>query len=119
MKCSSFNPQPVVRKLTSCAKALARVPLLVIALLLSNSSATAVNAAPAKKSINERVELVRNTIRRKASNDQAPANSLSYSETRLAQWGNWGNWGNWLNWNNWNNWNNWRNWGNWGNWPNV
>jgi hypothetical protein len=118
MKRSSFNRQNILQKVRSCAKALARVPVLFTALVLSSFFAPPANAAPAKKSINERVELVRETLKRKAS-ALAPANNPSYSERLLSQWGNWGNWGNWNNWNNWLNWNNWANWGNWGNWRNY
>jgi hypothetical protein len=119
MKYSLFEPQEILKKVKVCVKAVARVPLLVIALLLSSFFAPATNAAPAKKSINERVGLVRDTLKRNASQAQTPSNNLSYSERLLSQWGNWGNWGNWNNWVNWNNWNNWRNWGNWGNWGNF
>ena len=119
MKRSSFFQREIWRKLKSCAKSLARVPVLVTALLLPSFPGSIANAAPLKKSINERVELVRDALKRKASDPQLPANNLSYSERALAQWNNWGNWGNWNNWLNWNNWNNWRNWGNWGNWPNI
>ena len=119
MKHTATKQHAILQKLKLCAKALARVPVLASALLLANSSAPAANVAQTKKSINERVELVRDTLKRKAMNDQSPANNLSYSERALAQWNNWGNWGNWNNWANWANWNNWKNWGNWGNWGNV
>ena len=116
---TSTRPAGVFKKLESCAKALARVPLLVAALLLPHSAVSAANVAQTDKSINERVELVRSTFKRKVANKQAATQDFSYSERTLTQWGNWGNWGNWNNWINWNNWNNWRNWGNWGNWPNI
>src|SRR5689334_11017486 len=116
---SSFLKREISNKLKSCMKALARKPMLVAALLLSGFLAPSANSAPARKSLNERVELVRATIKQKGSMDQAPAKNLSYSERLFSQWGNWGNWGNWNNWLNWNNWNNWRNWGNWGNWGNI
>lgn len=119
MTYSSFSEREILKKLRSWLKTLARVPVLLTALLLSSFLAPAANAAPAKRSINERVELIRDTLKRKASQDQTPTTNLSYSEKLLSQWGNWGNWGNWNNWLNWNNWNNWRNWGNWGNWGNV
>jgi len=119
MNYSSFSKREFSNKVKSCMKALARVPMLLAALLLSGFLAPSVNAAPAKKSISDRVELVRDTLKRKASIDQAQTKTLSYSERLLSQWGNWGNWGNWNNWLNWNNWNNWRNWGNWGNWGNI
>lgn len=109
----------ILRRLQSGAKALARIPVLVAALLLSNSVAPAADVTQTKKSINERVELVRDTLKLKVSNHQQKTDDLSYSETALTQWGNWPNWGNWNNWFNWNNWNNWRNWGNWGNWGNF
>jgi hypothetical protein len=115
MKYSPLSKPEISNKIKSCMNALARVPMLLAALLLSGFLAPSANAAPARKPINERVELVRDTLKRKTSIDQAPAKNLSYSEKLFSQWGNWGNWGNWLNWNNWNNWNNWRNWGNWGN----
>lgn len=115
MNYSSFSKQHILNKVKSSVRALARVPMLLAALLLSGFLAPSVNAAPAKKSINERVELVRDTLKRKTSVDQVHVKNLSYSEKLFSQWGNWRNWVNWNNWLNWNNWNNWKNWGNWGN----
>jgi len=119
MRTSSTNRAAILKKLRAYAKRFARVPVLATALLLSNSTTPAAEAAQPQKSINERVELIRSTLKRKVTTQQTSANNLSYSERTLTQWGNWGNWGNWNNWINWNNWNNWRNWGNWGNWGNV
>jgi hypothetical protein len=111
-----------MKDLKSLLKDLTRATVLATTLLFSNSPAQAAsNPLPSKRSIRERVELVRETLKRKAANGSISGSNLSFSERALAQWGNWGNWGNWSNWNNWlnwNNWNNWRNWGNWGNWGN-
>jgi len=115
MKRTSLTHEAIWKKLKSLTKALTRVPVLITALLLSSFSAPAASGAPEKKSINERVELVRDTLKRKATNGQIPTSSLSNSESTQVPWGNWGNWGNWANWGNWNNWNNWGNWGNWRN----
>lgn len=119
MNYSSFSKREILNKVYAGVKTLARVPMLVAALLLSVFITPSVNAAPTQKSISKRVELVRDTLKRKSSMDPAHTKNLSYSERRFAQWGNWGNWGNWNNWINWNNWNNWRNWNNWGNWGNL
>jgi hypothetical protein len=109
-----------VKKLKASIKALTRATVLASTLLFSTSPVLAASNSPAcKKTIRERVEIVRETLKQKVANDQGPQTRLSFSEKALAQWGNWGNWGNWNNWLNWNNWNNWRNWGNWGNWGNV
>lgn len=116
---TSTRSSALLNTLKSCAKTLLRVPLLVSALLLSNSAASAANVLQTQKSINERVETVRNSLMQKVTNHEGATNKLSYAARTLAQWVNWGNWGNWNNWINWNNWNNWRNWGNWGNWGNV
>ncbi|HEY2971776.1 MAG TPA: hypothetical protein VGJ48_04630 [Pyrinomonadaceae bacterium] len=120
MKSTSSEKRTMVKKLKSSLKALTRATVLGIALLLSSSPAQAAsNPPPGKRSIRERVELVRETLKQRVAKEQIPGSQLSFSERALAQWGNWGNWGNWNNWVNWNNWNNWRNWGNWGNWGNV
>jgi hypothetical protein len=116
---SSTTRSSLLNAVQSCAKVLTRVPVLIAALFLSHSAVSAANVAQTPKSINERVEMVRNDLKRKVTTNQGAANNLSYSERTLTQWNNWGNWGNWNNWVNWNNWNNWRNWGNWGNWGNV
>src|SRR6266498_810481 len=116
MKRTSNEKRAMVKKLRSSLKALTRAAILTATLLLPNISAQPANIQEAnKRSIRERVDLVRETLKQKVA-EQATGNKLSFSERALGQWGNWGNWGNWNNWVNWNNWNNWRNWGNWGNW---
>lgn len=118
VKISRLKPA-ILKRLQSCVKTVARVQVLVAALLLSSAVTPAADITQTKKSINERVQLVRETVKRRTTNAQLQSNDSSYSERTLTQWGNWGNWGNWNNWVNWNNWNNWRNWGNWGNWGNF
>jgi hypothetical protein len=95
---------------------LTRAAILTCTLLLPGFPAKAAGVPPSARSIRERVDLVRQTLKQRVANDQTSGRNLSFSERALAQWGNWGNW---RNWGNWNNWNNWRNWGNWGNWGNV
>ena len=110
----------MMKKLKLSLQALTRATLLMCALLLPNFSAqSATVPPPSKRSIRDRVDVVRETLKSKVAKDQTTGTKLSFSESALAQWGNWGNWGNWNNWVNWNNWNNWRNWGKWGNWGNV
>ena len=117
---STSDEKRVMKKLKLSLKALTRATLLTCALLLPNFSAQAATVPPAsKRSIRDRVDVVRETLKYKVAKDQTTETKLSFAESALAQWGNWGNWGNWNNWVNWNNWNNWRNWGNWGNWGNV
>ena len=118
-----MNPNPgekniTMKNLKSSFKALIKAAVLASTLLVSSVLARPASVPPASKSIRERVELVRETLKQKVANTQAPGSKLSFSERALFQWGDWGNWGNWNNWVNWNNWNNWRNWGNWGNWGN-
>jgi hypothetical protein len=114
---SSDEKRTKVKKPKSPFRALTRATVLASTLLLSGSPTQAASNHPiSEKSIRERVELVRETLKQKVANDQIPGSKLSFSEKALAQWGNWGNW---RNWGNWSNWNNWRNWGNWGNWGNV
>lgn len=115
MKTPSDEKRTTIKKLTSSLKALMSALVLAGALLFPVSSAHAASNPPSKKSIRDRVGLVRETLKQKAVNDQIPGTRLTFAERALAQWGNWGNWGNWANWNNWNNWRNWGNWGNWGN----
>jgi len=107
-------------RIKSSLTALTRAAVLTTTLLFSSPSAQAgsITVTP-KKSIRERVELVRQTLKQKVD-EKTARSQLSFSERSLTQqWNNWGNWGNWNNWLNWNNWNNWRNWGNWGNWGNF
>jgi hypothetical protein len=120
MKITPDETRTIVRRLKSSLKALTRTTVLTAALLLPNSSVQSASLNPVKdRSLRDRVDLVRKTLRQKVAKEQSSESKLSFSESALAQWGNWGNWGNWNNWINWNNWNNWRNWGNWGNWGNV
>lgn len=120
MKRTSLEMSALMESIKSPIKALMRVTVLATVLVFSSSPAPAAGVPqPTKKSIRQRVELVRETFRQKVANDQIPIGGLSFSERALAQWGNWGNWGNWNNWVNWNNWNNWRNWANWANWGNI
>jgi len=120
MKSISHEKRTIVKRLKSSFKALTRVTVLTCTLLFPNFSAQSASIPPAsKRSIRERVDVVRETLKQKVAKEQPLGSKLSFSEAALAQWGNWGNWGNWNNWLNWNNWNNWRNWGNWGNWGNV
>lgn len=108
-------------RLRSWLQALTRAAVLTTTLLFSSPSAQATGApVTPKKSIRERVELVRHTLKQKVADEKITGSQLSFSERSLTQqWNKWGNWGNWNNWVNWNNWNNWRNWGNWGNWGNF
>lgn len=93
--------------------------VLIATLLISTFSVgKASEVKRGHKSIEERVETIREELLKKLDDKEQPK-KLSYAERELAQWGNWGNWGNWLNWNDWRNWNNWNNWGNWGNWRNY
>ncbi|HWS88696.1 MAG TPA: hypothetical protein VN282_17110 [Pyrinomonadaceae bacterium] len=102
-------------------KALARTAILAGGLLISpHLAARPAEAEIAKdKPIKDRVEAIREALKKKLADGASPDSELSYSEIEVAQWGNWGNWGNWNNWLNWNNWNNWVNWNNWGNWRNI
>lgn len=115
MKTTSDENQTTIKKLKLSLKALTSALVLAVALLLPVSPSQGASNPPSKKSIRDRVGLVRETLKQKAVNDQIPGTKLTFAERALAQWGNWGNWGNWANWNNWNNWRNWGNWGNWGN----
>jgi hypothetical protein len=102
--------------LKSYSKALTRALVLTCTLLLPSFSVQSARAAvPERKSVRERAELVRATLKQKVASGQMQEGDVSFAERSLAQWGNWGNWNNWLNWNNWNNWRNWANWGNWAN----
>lgn len=111
----SHEKKLTVKKVRSSWKTLVRTLVLTCALLLPPSPTQAANPLPEKRSIRDRVELVRETLKLRLAKDQAAESKLSFSARALAQWGNWGNWRNWGNWNNWNNWKNWGNWGNWGN----
>jgi hypothetical protein len=105
-----------VKNFKSTLKALSRITVLTCTLLFSSFSAQPATITPvSKKSIRDRVELVRDMLKQRVANEQTAQGKLPYSLRELAQWGNWGNWANWANWNNWNNWRNWGNWGNWGN----
>ncbi|MDQ3802660.1 MAG: hypothetical protein M3416_02235 [Acidobacteriota bacterium] len=99
----------------SSVRALARTALLAGGLLVPTPSAARPldEVHSEDKSIEQRVKIVGEALKKKLSVEENYDEKLSYSEVELAQWGNWGNWGNW------NNWNNWRNWGNWGNWRNY
>ena len=120
MKITSDEKITKVGRLKSSLKALTRASVLTATLLLSNSPAQPATLHPAReRSLRDRVDLVRETLKQKVAKEQSSGSKLSFSERTLAQWGNWGNWGNWNNWVNWNDWNNWRNWANWGNWGNV
>jgi rSAM-associated Gly-rich repeat protein len=64
---------------------------------------------PEEKTIQERVEDIREKLREQAAPDQVdPSGQSPQPDQRLSQW--------WRNWPNWNDWANWGNWGNWGNW---
>lgn len=120
MKTPSDEKRTISKKLKSSFQAVARATVIAGTLLVSTSPVhPATNPDASKKSIRERVGVVRETLKQKVAADQNPVSKLSFSERAMAQWGNWGNWGNWNNWVNWNNWNNWKNWGNWGNWGNF
>src|SRR6185436_2676197 len=120
MKIMSDEKKTIVKKLKSSLQALTMASVLTAALLFPNSTAQPASLHPAgDRSLRDRVDLVRETLKRKVAQEQPPGSTLSFSERALAQWGNWGNWGNWNNWVNWNNLNNWRNWANWANWGNV
>jgi hypothetical protein len=120
MKIMSDEKKTIGKKLKSSLQALTMASVLTATLLFPNSTAQPASLHPARdRSLRDRVDLVRETLKRKVAQEQPPGSTLSFSERALAQWGNWGNWGNWNNWVNWNNWNNWRNWANWANWGNV
>jgi hypothetical protein len=120
MMSTSEKGSAIVKNLKLTLKTLSRAMVLTGTLLLSSFPAQPASITPAnKKTIRDRVELIRERLNDRTANEQVAQDKLSYSVRALAQWGNWGNWGNWNNWLNWNNWNNWRNWGNWGNWGNF
>ena len=80
-------------------------------------TAQAADIGEARQTLEQRVQIVSDALRKKLSEgqsaDSAQASDALDADETTAQWVNWYNWGNWNNWKNWANWNNWYNWVNW------
>lgn len=109
------------RTLVTLKSALRKVTLgaVLVGGLLIPTAQAADNSA-AHQTLEQRVQVVSEALRKKLSEtDSAQAEGSANSDDQVVegyQWGDWLNWGNWNNWRKWGNWNNWSNWGNWLNW---